>query len=412
MNLHIGEKIRKFRKEVGLTQTQLAQGIVTPSMICQIEAGKATPSYPVLEAIAERLGRPISAFLNEIQPNGKHKATLLLAQALLRKQEYTHACTLLESLYQEEVLQVSRDDVQINLATCYLALEKYEEAQSLLDDLLTKSLYVKKSPLAFTCLIGLADLARATEKKQVALYHLRKAYMMMQQEPEISPYLKIDLLYRLGSLYQELGYGEEAHQCYQMAYEWGQSIHTEKWEETHLLQKSLESFQRKDYEDTFTFAEKANILLEHKQQQVILADVLRSHACMLAERGKYHEAVSQLQECLYQYKACGEAEGIVATELELVKLYLHQGLNKEAEESLLKIEPLLKSATFENALFYHLKAQLFLQTGQYDEVLSHFAKALHMYQQQGAYDACSRVIQETATFYKQWESKTFSPFAS
>ncbi|ASS76870.1 hypothetical protein CIG75_19245 [Tumebacillus algifaecis] len=56
-----GTIIREKRLQSGLTQTELAQGICTPSMISQIEAGKANPSRQLLEKLAERLGVPVEA---------------------------------------------------------------------------------------------------------------------------------------------------------------------------------------------------------------------------------------------------------------------------------------------------------------------------------------------------------------
>ena len=51
----IGQRIRELRTKAGLTQTDLAKGIVTPSMISQIEAGKAQPSPSLLKKLATRL---------------------------------------------------------------------------------------------------------------------------------------------------------------------------------------------------------------------------------------------------------------------------------------------------------------------------------------------------------------------
>ncbi len=51
----IGQRIRELRTNAGLTQTDLARDIVTPSMISQIEAGKAQPSTSLLRKLAARL---------------------------------------------------------------------------------------------------------------------------------------------------------------------------------------------------------------------------------------------------------------------------------------------------------------------------------------------------------------------
>jgi tetratricopeptide (TPR) repeat protein len=406
MSTHIGEKIRKFRKEIGLTQTQLAEGIVTPSMICQIESGKATPSYAVLEAIAERLERPLSDLLQDTQPTGKHKASLLLALALIRQRDYASARSLLESLLQQTSLQVSRDEVQLALAHVYTRLAQYEEAQSLLDELMTKSMYLKNVPLAFRCLKQAGELARASGKKQVALYHLRKAYGLMQQKDEIPLEEKIGLLQQLGSLYLELGRAEEAHQCYQMAYEWGQGCLSEEERGQLYTQKGLQAWNRMDYEKACAFAEKANAWYENREQTLLLADVMRSYSCMQAQRGQLEEAVRGLQECLSQYKRSGDFARAAAAELDLAKIYLEEGYFFEAEQALERAESHLPSDSYEQALFYHLQALLYMRTSRHDDVLPLLSKALHLYQRQSAYAACAQVIELTDHFCKSlWKKK-------
>jgi transcriptional regulator with XRE-family HTH domain len=54
--LHIGEKIRIMRLKKNMTQKDLAEGLVTPSMISQIESGTARPTPQLLEKLRQRLG--------------------------------------------------------------------------------------------------------------------------------------------------------------------------------------------------------------------------------------------------------------------------------------------------------------------------------------------------------------------
>ncbi|MFV2013570.1 MULTISPECIES: helix-turn-helix domain-containing protein [unclassified Micromonospora] len=52
----IGERLRQLRVERGLSQTELAREIVSPSYVSLIEANKRVPEQEILEALAERLG--------------------------------------------------------------------------------------------------------------------------------------------------------------------------------------------------------------------------------------------------------------------------------------------------------------------------------------------------------------------
>lgn len=65
----IGSRIRQRRKELGITQEELAGSEYTKSFISQVEKGQTWPSLPALAYIAQRLGRPIEWFVAEEIPN-------------------------------------------------------------------------------------------------------------------------------------------------------------------------------------------------------------------------------------------------------------------------------------------------------------------------------------------------------
>ncbi len=70
----LGEKLRLSRLEAGLSQRQLCGDTITRNMLSQIENGGANPSMATLQYLAERLGKPISFFLQEetvLSPNLK-----------------------------------------------------------------------------------------------------------------------------------------------------------------------------------------------------------------------------------------------------------------------------------------------------------------------------------------------------
>lgn len=60
-----GEKIKLLRKELNLTQSNLAGKEMTKSMLSQIENNNAMPSIKNLKYLADKLEKPISYFLDE-----------------------------------------------------------------------------------------------------------------------------------------------------------------------------------------------------------------------------------------------------------------------------------------------------------------------------------------------------------
>jgi transcriptional regulator with XRE-family HTH domain len=58
-----GTALKTARVNGGMGQAQLAQGICSTSMICQIEKGKANPSEALVGKLAEKLGIPVEELL-------------------------------------------------------------------------------------------------------------------------------------------------------------------------------------------------------------------------------------------------------------------------------------------------------------------------------------------------------------
>ena len=70
--MELGEKLRIARQEAGLSQRQLCGDVITRNMLSQIEHGTARPSMDTLRYLADRLGKPMSFFLEEdavLSPN-------------------------------------------------------------------------------------------------------------------------------------------------------------------------------------------------------------------------------------------------------------------------------------------------------------------------------------------------------
>lgn len=61
----IGNRMRKRRKALGMTQAELAGTELSKSFISQVGQGKVTPSVPALVLIAERLGCSLDYFVAE-----------------------------------------------------------------------------------------------------------------------------------------------------------------------------------------------------------------------------------------------------------------------------------------------------------------------------------------------------------
>ena len=75
------ERLRERRRAAGLSQAELAEGIVDPSYISLLEAGRRTPTPDVVAALAARLGVSTSQLVGD-ELEGLDEAATLAAAAL------------------------------------------------------------------------------------------------------------------------------------------------------------------------------------------------------------------------------------------------------------------------------------------------------------------------------------------
>ncbi len=61
----LGEKIKKARKELKITQDELCENVITRNMLSAIECNKANPSLNTLKHIAKKLNIPISYLVTD-----------------------------------------------------------------------------------------------------------------------------------------------------------------------------------------------------------------------------------------------------------------------------------------------------------------------------------------------------------
>lgn len=101
--MELGEKLKQARLEAGLSQRQLCGDTITRNMLSQIENGSAKPSFATLQALAARLGKPVSYF-REDAPS-ENLGTLYRAsqlppeQALALLQDYLIGDPILDEGY-------------------------------------------------------------------------------------------------------------------------------------------------------------------------------------------------------------------------------------------------------------------------------------------------------------------------
>ncbi|GAB6876719.1 helix-turn-helix domain-containing protein [Thermaerobacter litoralis] len=130
----IGDRIRARRRELGLTQEQLAAGLFDRSYISRIEANEVVPPLATLRLLAERLGKPVGFFLGEPDAFSRRRVIhdyVQRGRRYTRKRRFGEAVQAfriaLELLEQDEDSPLLLS-VQVDLAYALACLNEADEA--------------------------------------------------------------------------------------------------------------------------------------------------------------------------------------------------------------------------------------------------------------------------------------------
>jgi transcriptional regulator with XRE-family HTH domain len=83
----LGQRIRRIRKQRGMTLAKVGRDDFTRAWISQIELGRARPSIRALRVIAERLGTPVEFLLEGREDSIERELALEKARVLLARGE-------------------------------------------------------------------------------------------------------------------------------------------------------------------------------------------------------------------------------------------------------------------------------------------------------------------------------------
>lgn len=197
----IGQRIRELRTKAGLTQTDLARGIVTPSMISQIEAGKAQPSPALLKKLASRLQVSEPELYIEKSLDVSIRTRLRVLRVCAEQGLHVQALSLAR-----EVEAESSKHWQIAYARSLAALHHHQLAEAAqhvrqAQRLAAAEQQIDVLPELFSIE---GDIYLAAGEAQVALHAYRQARITMRKQPSPTVVADVTLTLRFVRAFAEL----------------------------------------------------------------------------------------------------------------------------------------------------------------------------------------------------------------
>lgn len=178
--MDLGQKLKQARLEAGLSQRQLCGERISRNMLSLIENGSAKPSMDTLRYLAQKLGKPMSYFLEEqtVSPNA---LCMELARAAFAQNRFDDCLHNLDAYHPEGT------DWEYGLLRCCCCLQLarhalQQEKLPYADTLLQQALQAI-SPTPFL------PLVQSSYALLMAQVHPEQAAELADQLPELNPQL-------------------------------------------------------------------------------------------------------------------------------------------------------------------------------------------------------------------------------
>jgi HTH-type transcriptional regulator, quorum sensing regulator NprR len=367
MSYSLGQKIRELRIRKGLTQGDLSAGLVTPSMVSQIESDKANPSHQLLCAIAERLETPIEYFLTDVQTQMENVSAYQLACAYIGNQQYEQAIPLLLHLKESHATHVSVIDVSYQLAICYLETGKFDKAAELFDYVYETAMTKKDHMLVANVQYQLARIAFERKEFPIAAHYLEKAYEYLQQAGPVDPLLYAKVVQILGEVYTRMGDSEKAKHFFAESYE--SMIHfrdLRKMGDTYL-ELSATCREQGYFERAAEYAQIAASIYRSLQGIRQAIDTSACFGILLGREGHGEQAATLLDNSIQRYREYGFEKNIGKLYEELARVLLQVGRYDEAVDQAKKALQFYAETGENKVEVYRLLTTIYLVQDNLDE---------------------------------------------
>jgi tetratricopeptide (TPR) repeat protein len=361
----LGDRIRARRRELGLTQADVAGNRLSKGFISLIEMGRAKPSIETLSLLAKRLQKPVGYFVEgdtSLNRKALH-AKLASAWVSLKRAEFTQAAELfteLRSVARHHKDVSAETDCYIGLASALAGLRQFDAAQrnvhrgrELAE--VTQSAY---HLARVSQVLGLIEYYRGN--LPAAREHFLEGYhrVRISANPDLS--LAGSMLLNLGNTFREIGDHAEAAKWYREALKALEPTHDLPRIGLIHVQLGAAQRQRGNYDGALAHFARAEHIFELLEDINLLAQARNSMAIMLLQEGKIEEAIAHFKSSLAMKERVGDDPGRARTLTELARAFAAKGLFADAERALAESERLAKKVrdTAEHARIQLARARL------------------------------------------------------
>lgn len=431
---HVGEKIRALRLKMGMTQQDVAGNDFTKSFISQIEKNHARPSLKSLQIIADRLGKPISYFLDEeFTPHSsdpdKIDHLILLASHLEQEEKITDAVN-----YYKEALSLTdkadyrrRGQIYFYLAKAYLRIGQTANAGQMLELAGVELKLAGDWELLTYAYNTLGDLELDQGNLEEAVSAFEEALAAAEHHLERLPELQTMTLTNLGIAYARSRLYEKARRNLLKALRQSESTQTYYKYGDICMALGYIDFHQENLDSACRFTTRAwhfYAAIENEKMQIQCQINLGS---IQRARSEFETAERHLFEAAEKARDAGLSHDEAHAYEELARVYL--AWQPPTAERAVKAENILNTAlklsTSDKTGLQQLLAEAYVQQGKVDEgidlllavatsleetktnlpLADVYSRLGELYQQQGDSDRATAFFQQSVNLFRKMQIK-------
>jgi HTH-type transcriptional regulator, quorum sensing regulator NprR len=395
----LGQKIREWRIKKGITQTELAEGLVTPSMISQIESDKANPSFKLLEGISRKLGVPIDEFLMDMQSSLEQDTRQKLAKSLMNAKEFGKAIQVFEGLVAENVPNV--DEIQLDLAETYIHAKEFDKATRLLEGMLEKVALDRDRSRAVLLLRWLGRAKLQQHDYVMAKHYLNQALKeLVKGEEGISAELKGILYHNYAVALTHIGEVSDALDYYKKAisaYQGTPNLLLVGQAYTGLANTYYRLGDYKEAADTTRIAITMFRSVNNKLGEITAK---MNYGIFQYEMDNFEEAIAQFLDCIEEFQKIGETDTLANAYGEMGVVHFRMKHYTETEKWCFRALELLPLEHPERAAVYRTMGLMYKELQNFDRALEYILSSVELFEKFRLLTEASKCYAEIVSIYQ------------
>lgn len=381
----LGEKIRAARRELRMTQAELAGTDFTKSFISQVEKGFARPSIKSLQIIAARLNKPIGYFLDDTQiappapTPAKEEHMFQSARALSRDGHHQDALALYEELL-ESVAKTEHDlraRAYAEMAQTLWALDRKLEAVRALEQAIELYQHSYDPVSRVQAISRLAEYVQQLNDQPRAAALCEQALTILREHHVDNPFLELKLQTDVGLHLVRLNQNERGRRHLEEAMDLAEQLNDYyRWGEIcHALGILYE--QENDLDKAQHYSMRAVRFYESVQNAPRKIQARINAASQFHRGGLYPQAWEQIDTALQEAMELDDPDWAAKVHDVRGRFFEKEERWEEAADAIARAIAL---ETDENALIrlHRRRSRVLARLGRYDEAIGAAREAVDM----------------------------------